>query len=116
MPEEKKEKGLKATTVWLMIGTALFFDALQILLDFILMGWLVTILASMTFWLWFKFNGISFMKPKRLIGGIVTILIDVIPVLGWFAWTVSITSFALSLKIQKIVPGANITKLGIIKK
>ena len=112
----EKEKGLKTTTVWLMIGTALFFDALQIVLDFLLMGWLVTIFASMTFWLWFRFNGISFMRPKRIAGSLVTIIIDAIPVLGWFAWTVSISTFVLSKKIQSVVPGADITKLDIINK
>lgn len=113
---EKKEKGLKTSTVWLMISTALFFDALQILLDFILMGWLVTIFASMTFWLWFKSQGYSFMKPKRIAGSFATMLIDVIPVLGWFAWTVAITTFVLKNKLQEVVPGAGIAKLDIIKK
>jgi hypothetical protein len=115
MPEYKKEKGLKTTTVWLMIGTALFFDTLQILLDFILMGWLVTIFASMTFWLWFMVNGISFMRPKRLGGAIGIMFIDIFPVLGWFAWTVSITSFALSKKIQDVVPGTDMIKLNLKK-
>lgn len=116
MEEEKKEKGLKTTTVWLMIAVAVFFDALQILLDFLLMGWLVTIVGSLTFWLWFKFHGYSFMKPKRIVGSLATILIDAIPVLGWFAWTVAISVFVLKNKIQKVVPGANIAKLDIIKK
>ncbi|MEK7176164.1 MAG: hypothetical protein AAB695_02190 [Patescibacteria group bacterium] len=115
MPEEK-EKGLKTTTVWLMIGTAVFFDALQILLDFLLMGWLVTIFASMTFWLWFMRHGISFMKPKRIAGSLVTMIIDIVPILGWLAWTVSISTFVLSKKIQDIVPGADITKLDIMNR
>src|SRR3989344_6645250 len=98
MSEENKEKRLKTTTVWLMIGTALFFDALQILLDFLLIGWLVTIFAAMTFWLWFKLHGYSFMKPQRLAGSLTAMIIDVIPVLGWFAWTVAITIFVLKNK------------------
>ena len=116
MPEEKKEKGLKSHTVVFMIVVAIFFDALQIILDFLLMGWIVTIFASMTFWLWFKLNGISFMRPKRLAGSLGVILIDIIPVLGWFAWTVSISVFALGKKIQEVVPGADITKLDIMKR
>lgn len=116
MQDEKKKEELKTTTVWLMISTAIFFDFLQIILDFLLMGWLVTIFASLTFLVWFWGHGITFWKPKRLAGSIVTILIDIIPVLGWFAWTVAISSFALSKKFQGIVPGADVVKLDIIKK
>lgn len=116
MPEENKEKGLKVTTVWFMIAVALFFDTLQILFDFILMGWLVTPIAGLTFWMWFKTHHISFMKPKRIAGSLVTLLIDMVPILGWFAWTVSISIFALGKKIQEVVPGADITKLDIMNK
>jgi hypothetical protein len=113
MEGQNKEKGLKPTTVWLMIGTAIFFDMLQILLDFLLMGWLVTIFGSLTFWLWFKLHGYSFTKPSRLAGSLVTMVIDVVPVLGWFAWTIAITTFVLKNKIQESVPGTDVTKLGI---
>jgi hypothetical protein len=80
--EQNKEKGLKSHTVVLMIVTALFFDALQALLTLIFMGWLVGFFAALTFWLWFKVHGISFMNPKKLMvfGG--AALIEVIPVLS----------------------------------
>ena len=116
MPEEKKEKGLKDGTVALMIATALFFDALQVLLDFLLMGWTVTIFGGFTFWLWFKLHGYSFMKPKRLAGSVVTILTDMVPVLGWLSWTIAISIFVLKNKVQEVVPGTNLMKLDIIKK
>ena len=113
---DEKEKGLKTTTVWLMIMVALFFDVLQILLDFLLLGWLVPIIAAPTFWLWFRIHGISFMKPKRFLtfGG--ATLVDFVPVLGWFAWMVAVSYLALSSKLQSIVPGADITKLDIMKR
>jgi|SRR3989344_5618062 len=117
MPEENKEKGLKATTVVLMIAVALFFDALQTLLTFIFMGWLVGIFAGLTFYLWFKLHGVSFMKPKRLatFGG--TALIEVIPFLSVIpAWTFAVSYLALSSKLQAVIPGADITKLDIMKK
>lgn len=113
---DEQEKGLKTTTVWLMITVALFFDALQILLDFLLMGWLVTIFGSMTFWLWFKLHGYSFMKPKRIAGSLATMLIDAVPVLGWFAWTTAISIFVLKNKLQETAPGAGIAKLDIMKR
>lgn len=114
--EEKKEKGLKTTTVWLMIGVAIFFDTLQVLLDFLLMGWLVTIFASLTFYVWFKGHGISFMRPKRFFAFGGGFLIDLIPILGWFAWTATVSYLALTKKIQDVVPGADITKLDIMKR
>ena len=118
---EEKKQGLKTTTVWLMITVALFFDFLQLLLGFLYLGWLVGIFAGLTFWLWFRTNNIhiGFGKPKRLLGFVGTSLVEMIPipllagVPGWFAF-VSIT--ALSNKLQEIVPGANITKLDIMKK
>lgn len=105
--ENKKEVGLKKTTVWLMIGVALFFDALQILLDFILMGWLVTIFGGMTFGLWFKMHGYSFIKRGRIAGSLATLLTDAVPVLGWFSWTIAISIFTLKNKmVEKLPPGA----------
>jgi len=35
-----------------------------------------------------------------------TVIIDAIPILGWFAWTTSISIFVLGKKIQSVVPGA----------
>ncbi len=113
MESASTEKGLKTTTVWLLIGTALFFDTLQIILDFLLMGWLVTIIGSMTFWLWFKILGYSFLKPKRVAGSAATLIIDAVPVLGWFAWTVAISTFVLKNKLVEKVPGDGATKLGV---
>ena len=113
MDDEKKEKGLKNHTIILMVAVALFFDALQWLLGFIFMGWLVSIFAWLTFYVWFKINGISFMKPKRFItfGG--SFIIELIPVVGDVlpTWTAAITYLALDSKIKKIVP-----RLDIIKK
>src|SRR3989338_9491758 len=98
MPEENKEKGLKATTVVLMIAVALFFDALQTLLTFIFMGWLVGIFAGLTFYIWFKLRGMSFMKPKRFAAFGTSSIIEMfpfIPLSALPALTVSVTYFAL---------------------
>ena len=117
MEEEKKENELKTTTVVLMIAVALFFDALQALLTFIFMGWLAGIFAGLTFYLWFKIHGISFMKPKRLatFGG--TALIEIIPFLSVIpAWTFAVAYLALDSKIKAVIPGADIAKLGVGKK
>ncbi|MBI2065748.1 MAG: hypothetical protein HYT68_01625 [Candidatus Zambryskibacteria bacterium] len=108
----EKEKGLKNTTIALMVVTALFFDALQWFLAFIFMGWVVTIFAGLTFYLWFKLQGISFMKPKRLatFGG--SFIIELIPILGDVlpAWTAAVVILVLDSKIKKVVPGLDIMK------
>lgn len=116
MPEEK-EKGLKHATVILMIGTAVFFDVLQWLMAFILMDWAVGFFAYLTFFVWFRMHGISFMKPKRLLvmGG--SALIEMIPVVSALpAWTAAVTYLAMESKIKSAIPGADITKLDIMKK
>ena len=116
MPEEKKEKGLKTNTVVFMIAVALFFDALQILLTFIFMGWLANIFAGLTFYLWFKLHGISFMKPKRMMAFGGANLVELVPFLSIIpAWTVAVSYLALESKIQAIVPGADVIKLGLNK-
>jgi hypothetical protein len=104
--EQVPVKGLDNVTVCLMIGTAVFFDALQLLLDFIFMGWLVTIFAWLTFIVWFIIKGISLWTIKRVsILGIGTI-VDLIPFLGAFAWTAMIITLALDSKIKKVLPGS----------
>ena len=103
MPEDKK--GLDNATIALMIGVALFFDALQWLLGWIFMGWLASIFAGLTFYTWFKIRGMSFMKPKRLsvFGG--SFIVELIPVVGDIlpTWTAAITYLALDSKIKKVV-------------
>ncbi|MDO8569321.1 MAG: hypothetical protein Q7R89_00840 [bacterium] len=114
MPEEKK--GLDNTTIALMICTALFYDALQILLAFLFIGWVVGIFAFLTFYVWFKLRGLNFMKPKRFLTFGITSVIEMLPSLliplsALPTWTAAITYLALDSKLKKVVP-----VLGIIKK
>ncbi len=51
-----------------MIGLALVYDTLKFLLSFILMGWVVAIWSFLTFWFWFTYLGVSFMKPGKMRG------------------------------------------------
>ncbi|MEX0919412.1 MAG: hypothetical protein WDZ64_01525 [Parcubacteria group bacterium] len=113
----QKEKEIKSTTVVFMISTAFFFDVLQWLLTFIFMGWLVSVFAFLTFYVWFKMYGMNFMTPKRFgaMGG--GFIIELIPVLNVIpAWTFVVSFLALEKRAQAIIPGADITKLDIIKK
>jgi len=109
MPEEKK--GLDNITIALMISVALFYDILQVPLNFIFMGWLVTIFAFLTFYVWFKIRGLSFATPKRamLMGG--GFFIELVPLLSVLpVWTLTILILAIDSKVKKIVPGLDIIK------
>ena len=89
-----------------MVAVALFFDTLQILLGFIYLGWAVGIFAGLTFYVWFKMHGLSFMKPKRLFafGGASILEIVPIPLLASLpAWTAAVLYLTLNSKVKKAV-------------
>ncbi len=101
-----------------MIAVALFFDFLQFILSFIYLGWALGIVAGLTFYVWFKIHGISFMKPKRFLafGGAALVEMIPIPFLADLpAWTAAVAYLALQSKIP-IGIGEGITKLDILKK
>ncbi len=110
--DEQKEKGLSNTTIVLMVSVAFFYDALQWLLGWIFMGWLVTIFAGLTFYVWFKSKGMSFMKPKRFAAFGGSFIVEFIPVIGDIlpAWTAAIVYLALDSKIKKVAPVLDIMK------
>ena len=113
---EKSEKNLKTTTVWLMISTALFFDALQAILTWIGLGWLITLFAYATFGLWFKFHKLNFFSLKNAgwLGG--SFLFELIPGLDALpVFTAMIAKIVLPLKIG-IGSGEDITKLDIMNR
>jgi len=111
MEEEKKKKELKSHTVVLMVVVALFFDVLQWLLAFVFMDWLAGFFAFMTFFVWFKLYGVSFMKPKRILAMGGAGLIEMIPVLAALpAWTAAVIFLALDAKVKKIAPVLDIMK------
>lgn len=118
MPEQQsKEKGLKVTTVWLMIATALFFDTLQAFLTWIALGWVITIIAYATFGLWFAFHKMNFFSLKNAgwLGG--SFIFELIPGLDAIpVFTGIVVKIVLPLKIQEVVPGADITKLDIMNR
>jgi len=109
--DSDKKSGIGNPTLILMFAVAIFFDILQWLLVFIAMGWLAGIFAGLTFYVWFKMHGQSFMKPKRFLtfGG--AFLIESIPIISSLpAWTGAIAILALDSKIKKVAPGLDIMK------
>jgi hypothetical protein len=98
------EKDLKKHTVVLMIVTALFFDLLQWLLAFVVMDWLVGIVACPVFVVWFWFYGVKFVSPKRLatLGG--TFIIEAIPLLSTLpVWTGAVVVIILDHKAKRLL-------------
>ncbi len=104
MEENTSKTGLKSWDPAVMIATALFYDGLQFLLNFIFMGWLVSIFAFMHFYFWFKIRGMTFMKPKRAIAMWGGFIFELIPILSSLpAWTATVTVLILDAKAKKII-------------
>lgn len=105
MNEKEKKPRFKNTTIVFMVVVAIFFDVLQWLLAFIFMGWMVSIFAVLTFYLWFRLNGVKFVSPKRigtLFGGF---FIEIIPILNVLpAWTAAVTIISLDAKVKEKLP------------
>lgn len=118
-----KESKISDTTAFLMIFTALFFDAFQALIGWIpavgnILAGLIGFFAFMTFWLWFHMKGIKMMTPKRFgslgLGGTIEMIpfINILP-----AWTLVVVYLIGTTKVTEIV-GKNpaLTKVaGMIK-
>lgn len=101
--EIEKEKRQRISNIkWiLMVAVAVVIDGLQFLLNFIpILGWffvsLISVFAWLTFFVWFKFNGISFLEGKRAILKFASLfgvsIIEIFPLLNdlpaWTAYTV----------------------------
>ena len=115
---EEQESKISESQKWLMFGTAIFFDVISLisLIPIIgwVLGWVVWAFAFMTFWLWFKINGLSFSKPKNLLSFFGGSVIELIPILNILpGWTVMILYMTRVEKIIKkaedIVPGTSQT-------
>ena len=109
MPEEKK--GLSDTTRAIMVSVAFFFDCLQILLSFILMGWLIMPVAYLTFIVWFMFYKLSFLSLKRapILG--IGFLLEMLSAGILPTFTFTVFRICLDNRLKKFAPA-----LGIIKK
>ena len=99
-----EKKGLSSSTIGLMAGVAIFLDTLKALLDFIFMGWLVTIFYYMTFWLWFKMKGLNFFTLKRAPTQVIGFLIEMIPGINILpAFTFTVVKIALDNKFKETI-------------
>ena len=105
---EKEKSGLKDTTIFLMIFTALLFDAMQALIGWIpffgdVLSSLLSIFIFLTFFLWFMMNGIKMVTPKKLgamVGGGVIEMIPYVNLLP--AWTLVVVVLIGTTKIKEM--------------
>src|SRR3989344_4042189 len=103
-----EESRIKDTTAFLMIFTALCFDGMQALIGWIpifgnILAGLLSIFIFLTFYLWFKTQGISMMTPKRfgsLTGGGIIEMIPYINLLP--AWTLVVVYLIGTTKIKEL--------------
>ncbi len=125
----ESENKISDSEAFLMIGVALFFDALQALFGWVpiignVLAALVGIFAFLTFFLWFYTNGIKMLTPKRLTSMIGGGIIEMVPYLNILpAWTMVVVYLIGTTKIKEIakkhptlakgamVAGAKIKKL-----
>lgn len=110
------EPQLSKPTIVFMVVVALVFDLFQLLLDLlhILVGpgtiiaaittGLLSFVAWLTFYIWFKTKGMSFTSPKRILtmgGGF---LIELIPVLNVLpAWTLAVIILIGTNKAEALI-------------
>lgn len=96
-------KELSNGTILLMVSTAIFFDVLQIAFALIAMDWVVGIFGFLTFFIWFKINGVSFLTPKRAIAMSGSAIIEAFPFLSSLpTWTLAVIIIAMDTKAKQI--------------
>ena len=103
---ENDDPKINESTKWLMLGVAIFFDTASALINLIpivgqAFSFFVGLFATMTFWLWFKINGMNFAKPKNVFGLAGGSIIEMIPVLNALpAWTATILYLT---RVEKVI-------------
>lgn len=104
-----KESKISETTAFLMIFTALFFDAFQALIGWVpfvgnVMAGIIGFFAFMTFWLWFHMKGIKMMTPKRFGSLGLGTIIEMIPFINILpAWTLVVVYLIGTTKVTEIL-------------
>ena len=116
--QQKKQHVIPALTAVLMLGTASFYDLLQVGVNLLqglnalvpglgvalvfLLGLPLTIWAWLTFYVWFKLHGVSFMQPKRFaimsICGFADAIMNILP-----AWIAAVGLLILSTRAEELL-------------
>lgn len=127
MDESVKKRRISSIQAIFMLAVAGVFDLIQFLISFIpYVGWIISVFLSifvwLTFYMWFKLNGISFLdKGSRLaITFFLGAIIEVIPIINILpGWTLSVVLMLLIIRAEDVIfnkTGKNIEIQKIIKK
>lgn len=112
-----EEKPLSYTVITLMVALAVFFDGTQFLLNFIpvlgqILNFFVDIFAFLSFYVWFKTYGITFMTRTRSIAMGGAWIIEVIPILNDLpAWTAAVLIVIGTTKGVEVIAKVSGSKL-----
>lgn len=87
-----------------MVGVALFYDALQALLSWLGIGWLIIPVAYGHFWLWFRMHGLKFFSMKRAPSLGVGVLLEFVTAGIIPSITLNVLRVALDYKVKKVLP------------
>lgn len=115
------EEGFKLSTTqkWLMRITAIFFDILSLvgLIPVIgwILDWIIWLFANLTFYTWFKAQGMSFTSPKKLFSFVGGSFVEFLPEISALPmWTITIFFLTgideVVKKVTDQVPGGEIIK------
>ena len=103
-----------------MIAVALLFDGVDFLVEFlevlnllipgsgalavIVVSALISVWAWLTFYLWFKLHGVSFVSPKRALTMPIAFIIKIIPVIGALpAWTLAVFLLFMTIRGEELL-------------
>lgn len=112
--QEKIETGRSVgkVTFMMMVTVSLTFDIILGIISLIpYVGWiinaLISVVAFMTFYMWFRTKGIKFTSPRKMMALPAGFLFELIPYLNILpGWTVAVFMTTAVDKIEKVVGGA----------
>jgi hypothetical protein len=109
MANKKPTPSKIGTGTWMvLLGIAIFFDALQIIFAVgVIIGTFISLVASGTFWLIFKMNGEKYSKKTMIAGSVIGLipLVNIIP--EWSATIIRLYFNAKAKNTLAKVPGGN---------
>lgn len=120
--QQPKRKRVDVVTAGLMIITALIFDALQFILDFIpLLGWvissLVGVFAWLTFFTWTAIRGWKISSvQKKFVNDVILPFVDLVPIVNALPMqTIKIVRLILLIRAEDAVYNTTHGKLDLEK-
>lgn len=83
----KEEYRISGGSAGLMYGVALVFDGISLIP---IVGSIVPVFGSLTFWLWFRMKGVDFNSSRKFVTSLSATLVEVVPVVNVIpAWTLA---------------------------